>query len=303
MAITSIEGKYPGLFLAVEGIDGSGKTETVKIMAAEIRKQFPNHELVTFRAPGATPAGEDMRNILLNRVMHPMSELLMFMASHNETIHQVIIPALQRGAIVLTDRFIDSTYAYQGAGRQLHYAVELIHKGLLHGIEPDHVIFVRTDQNVANSRMTSRGNMNHLDELASEIKTRIRDGMEDRRSLRQSIASHRTSVIENNGTIDDLTAYCREFVKNNIVPQESYFSVRSKYETDIEFFSNKLKEARSSRDRLDNALIPPDPSVFAHCDNEIILASDGLTCIKQMYEQFLSTNTQEDFNKKLVQDK
>jgi dTMP kinase len=292
---------YQGIFIAVEGIDGCGKTETTKILKEAILKQFPDRELVSFRAPGGTPAGEELRKILLNRAVIPTTELLLFLASHNETIHQVIIPALQRGAIVLTDRFIDSTYAYQGYGRQLLAEVEAVHQAILKGFEPDHVIYVRANQNVANSRIGARGDANHLDNLNNNIKGRIRNGMSDREMIRLKDDSSRVTVIENNGTIDDLVTRCTQFVKDMML-EETYASRRKRYELTLETLSSKLKEVRLSRDRLDNMLISPNIEVFNKLNEEVKVAYDEWTEVDRQYNEFLRTNTPDTFNKEVVPD-
>jgi dTMP kinase len=297
MNITSKNNRYPGVFFAVEGIDGCGKTDTTKIVADAIRKKFPHHELVTFRAPGGTPTGEKLREILLNNVLQPTSELLLFLASHNETIHEVIIPALKRGAIVLTDRFIDSTYAYQGYGRQLLSEVKAIHKEILKDFDPDHVIYVRADQSIANSRISARSGANHLDNLESDIKQRISKGMSERTVTRLADDSSRVTIIENNGTVDELVANCNKFVESMVL-EETYFSRRRQHEQTLESLSNKLNEVRLSRDRLYNQLIAPDASVFNKLAEEISTAYNEWSKAYEEHSEFLQNNTPETFNKK-----
>jgi dTMP kinase len=302
MNITSKGNRYPGVFLAVEGVDGCGKTDTTKIVADAIKKKFPHHELVTFRAPGGTPTGEKLREILLNNVLQPTSELLLFLASHNETIHEVIIPALKRGAIVLTDRFIDSTYAYQGYGRQLLSEVKAIHKEILKSFDPDHVIYVRADQSIANSRISARSGANHLDNLESDIKQRISKGMSERTVTRLADDSSRVTIIENNGTVDELVASCNKFVESMVL-EETYFSRRRQYEQTLESLSNKLNEVRLSRDRLYNRLITPDESAFSQLDEEISTAYNEWSKAYGGHCEFLQNNTPETFNKKPIQSK
>lgn len=217
MKITPRNNKYPGVFIAVEGIDGCGKTAATEQLKTIIQLLLPDRELVTFRAPGGTAMGEKVRDILLNSHMSSNSELLLFMASHCETISSVIIPALERGAIVLTDRFLDSAYAYQGHGRQLLKKVKTIHEEVLDGFEPDHVIYVRADQGVANGRLNQRGDANRLDTLPSETKERIRNGMEEQRNHRAHDDPDRVTIIDNDGSFDELTNKCLKFVEDNLL--------------------------------------------------------------------------------------
>lgn len=302
MKVTSRNNTYPGIFIAVEGIDGCGKTEATRILGNFIKQRFPHHELVTFRAPGGTTVGEKIRDILLNNVMDPASEVLLFLTSHNETIKQIIIPALQRGAIVLTDRFIDSTYAYQGYGRHLLSEVSAVHKEILKSFDPDHVIFIRADQSVANSRISSRGEANRFDDLQSDIKKNISRGMSDRLTTRLTDDPSRVTVIENNGTIDEFTNRCYGFVECMII-DDTYASRCKSYELAIQDSAKVLKEIRLSRDRLDNRLITPHPDVFTITNNAVSAAYDKWVQIQREREEFLNNNTPETFNKKLVQSK
>lgn len=106
-----------GLFVTFEGIDGAGKSSHIEFVAEQMRKHYP--EVVVSREPGGTPLGEKLREILLHDKMHMDTEALLMFASRREHIAQVIQPALDRGACVISDRFTDSSFAYQGGGRKM----------------------------------------------------------------------------------------------------------------------------------------------------------------------------------------
>lgn len=115
-----LQEKAPGVFIAFEGGEGSGKTTQVRALAVWLRDQ--GFEVVTTREPGATRAGMRLRAIVLDQShedLSPRAEALIYAADRAEHVDNVIRPALKRGAVVLTDRFVDSTLAYQGAGRRL----------------------------------------------------------------------------------------------------------------------------------------------------------------------------------------
>ncbi len=108
--------KAPGFLITVEGIDGAGKSTQVARLAELLRGR--GHRVVTTREPGATPLGRELRRVVLGRELSltPEAELLLFLADRVEHVATVIKPALADGAIVLCDRFSDSTIAYQGYG-------------------------------------------------------------------------------------------------------------------------------------------------------------------------------------------
>jgi len=107
-----------GLFISVEGIDGAGKSTHVPFIADYLRKQ--GLDVVTTREPGGTESGEQIREVLLrSKELHQISELLLMFASRQELIHQLIIPNLTQGTCVVSDRFIDASFAYQAVGRDL----------------------------------------------------------------------------------------------------------------------------------------------------------------------------------------
>src|SRR5919199_3121414 len=105
------------MFITFEGLDGSGKTTQAELLAAKIRET--GREVVTTREPGGTPLGEELRAVLLNYEASSWAEAALFAAARGELVGRVIAPALERGAVVVCDRYIDSSLAYQGIGRGL----------------------------------------------------------------------------------------------------------------------------------------------------------------------------------------
>lgn len=112
-----------GLFIAFEGGDGAGKS--TQAAAVQARLKAAGHAVLRTREPGGTPIGEKLRSLVLDHghgEIDARTEALIFAASRAAHVQQVIVPALERGEIVLCDRFIDSSVAYQGAGRELGIA-------------------------------------------------------------------------------------------------------------------------------------------------------------------------------------
>jgi dTMP kinase len=111
--------QFPGYFISFEGIDGAGKSTHIESFCKLLRARFPNHEVVMTREPGGTKLGEQLRALLLDVPMNLETEALLMFAARREHIAQVIEPALSAGKIVISDRFTDASFAYQGGGRGL----------------------------------------------------------------------------------------------------------------------------------------------------------------------------------------
>ena len=109
----------PGLFISFEGIDGAGKSTHIDSFAKLMQERYPGREVVLTREPGGTPLGEQLRGLLLDAPMNLETEALLMFAARREHIAQVIAPALEAGKIVISDRFTDASFAYQGGGRGL----------------------------------------------------------------------------------------------------------------------------------------------------------------------------------------
>lgn len=110
----------PGLFISFEGIDGAGKSSHIEALAQAFRAA--GRTVVLTREPGGTPLAEKLRALLLHEAMDPLTEALVAFAARRDHLVNVIEPALARGEVVVSDRFTDATFAYQGAGRGFDWA-------------------------------------------------------------------------------------------------------------------------------------------------------------------------------------
>lgn len=109
----------PGFFISFEGIDGAGKSTHLEAYAQHLREAYSGKKVVLTREPGGTPLGEQLRQLLLNQAMHIETEALLMFAARREHLAEVVEPALEAGKIVISDRFTDASFAYQGGGRGL----------------------------------------------------------------------------------------------------------------------------------------------------------------------------------------
>lgn len=143
-----------GLFVTIEGPDGSGKSTQIQYM----KSYFEEHGLPCLftREPGGTLIGEKLRNIILdkeNAEMCDMTETLLYAASRAQHVEELIKPALAEGKIVVCDRFIDSSIAYQGYGRHLGDSVRIINEYAVNGCMPDATFLMELDPSIGKSRI------------------------------------------------------------------------------------------------------------------------------------------------------
>jgi dTMP kinase len=122
MSLFNHSNNAPGLFISFEGIDGAGKSTHIQAFAEALGQKYPQKEIVLTREPGGTALGEKLREILLHHPMHLETEALLMFAARREHLATVIEPALAAGKIVISDRFTDASFAYQGGGRGLDLA-------------------------------------------------------------------------------------------------------------------------------------------------------------------------------------
>ena len=191
-----------GIFLSFEGIDGSGKSSQAKILAGSLRDH--GHTVVLTREPGGSPGAEEIRKLLVEGEpgrWSPETEILLFYAARRDHIERTIIPALERGEIVITDRFADSTRVYQGAVRSdLRETVDDIHTRMI-GFEPDRTFIIDMDPDAALTRGLARNSgEDRFEEFGLEFQHRLREGFKE---LAQTEA-HRCALIDGNREIDEI---------------------------------------------------------------------------------------------------
>ena len=144
--------RHEGRFLTFEGIDGAGKTTHVQWLADLLRGQ--GKDVVVTREPGGTPVGEKLRDVLLGQPMHVETEALLMFAARSESLKTVIEPALRAGRWVISDRFTDASFAYQGGGKGLSLAkIEALATWLHPAFAPDLTLFFDVPPAVARSRL------------------------------------------------------------------------------------------------------------------------------------------------------
>lgn len=163
-----------GVLISFEGVEGSGKTTQAQALAAWLENRGLPCRFV--REPGQTKAGEKIREILLDpgQFIHPQCELLLFLAARSQLVRESILPALEAKQIVVTDRFADSTTAYQVCGRGLPVRLTAImNRFATAGLKPDLTFLVDIDAGARHQRGKDRDRMEREDEAYHQ---RVRDG-------------------------------------------------------------------------------------------------------------------------------
>lgn len=170
------DSKYPGLFISFEGIDGAGKSTQIQKLVAYLEAQ--GHSVVATREPGGTRLGEGIRALLLDKTYANMdvhTELLLVLAARKQHLEEMIVPALQEGKIVVSDRFSDATRAYQGYGGRLPLAdIEQLLRCSGCGIEPN-LTFV-LDIDVAESEQRRSSEPDRFESKGNSFLDQVRQG-------------------------------------------------------------------------------------------------------------------------------
>lgn len=206
-----------GKFITLEGIDGSGKSTQMGMLADVLRSR--GLEVVTTCEPGGTPLGKALRAAFLEtrETVAPMAELLSFAADRAQNVEHFIKPAIDQGKIVISDRYADATFAYQGAGRgfpedKVNQVIELATGGL----KPDLTLFFDIPVDAAIARMAVRDEdhtkRNRMDDETAEFYSRVRDaylGIARREP-------QRFVVIDASGAVDDIHRRAAEVVFSHL---------------------------------------------------------------------------------------
>lgn len=166
------------LFITLEGPDGSGKSTQARLLAEEVTSY--GHDVLLTREPGGSPIGDQIRKILFNLTntsMLPSTEFLLFSASRSQHVYEVIRPHLQKGGVVISDRYFHSSLAYQGYGHELDLEVlKRVTSFATGGLLPDLILLLDLPVEEGLNRRKSEGKWNRLDDYQLEFHQRVRKG-------------------------------------------------------------------------------------------------------------------------------
>jgi dTMP kinase len=176
------------LFITLEGPEGSGKTSHIPRLVEYLREK--GYTVFSTREPGGTPIGEQIRDVihdLKNQEMHPRTETLLYQAARAQIVEQVIKPRLADGEIVISDRYYDSTIAYQGYGHQQDLEqVRALVKYATGGLVPDLTVLLDLDVEEGLKRKKKDNEWNRLDAYTVEFHQRVRQGYHEMVEAEQS---------------------------------------------------------------------------------------------------------------------
>lgn len=183
----------PGVFITFEGIDGSGKTTQARLLAAALGAQLT-------REPGGAPGAEEIRRLLVEGEgtrWSPETEILLFTAARRDHLEKTILPALQAGQVIVSDRFVDSTRIYQGAARKaLRAQVDLLHQTMI-GLEADLTFVIDMEPELALQRgLARKSGEDRFESLGLGFQHALREGF---RALAQDNPA-RVKLIDGNRT-------------------------------------------------------------------------------------------------------
>jgi len=191
-----------GLFITTEGTDGSGKTTQIRLMEAYLREK--GYEVVVTREPGGTGIGEKIRSLILapkNTEMSETTEMLLYASARAQLVNELIEPAIKAGRIVICDRFVDSSYAYQGFGRGIDLrTIEGINEVALNGIKPDLTFFFDIDPKTALLRRIATTGADRIEKEAFDFHVRVYNGYRDL----ARIYTERIKTIDGNRSVEEI---------------------------------------------------------------------------------------------------
>lgn len=167
-------------FITFEGVDGAGKSTHLNWFADALRQR--GLEVLVTREPGGTPLGERLREILLNQPMHAETEALLMFAARLEHIGQVIRPALRRGTWVVSDRFSDASFAYQGGGRGVALGkLEQLERWVHEDLQPDLTLLFDIPVEVARQRLSNNASLDRFEQEQGGFFEKVRRAYLERR--------------------------------------------------------------------------------------------------------------------------
>lgn len=207
--------KSSGLFITLEGGEGSGKSTAAKKLAEWFQKE--GYEVLLTREPGGVPTSEKIREIILNEEMDALTEALLFVASRNEVLINLVIPALNKGKVVICDRFIDSSYVYQGMVKGLGLdLIEQLNELVLETIKPEITLCFDIDPVIGLSRIKKNNREeNKFDKESMDFHYQVRDSY--RKLANMEKHKNRIRIVNANQApevvVDDCIQIIKDYVK------------------------------------------------------------------------------------------
>ncbi len=196
-----------GLFITLEGMDGAGKSTHIPTILQLLKQN--GREVVSTREPGGTLLGEELREILLYRQMHVETESLLMFAARAEHLQQVILPALQRGATVVSDRFTDASYAYQCGARGLPLEkMKDLEQWVQGDLQPDYTLLFDVPVEVSLQRLASARTPDKFEAQGADFFAKLRAQY----LARAAEFPQRFRVIDANQPLDDVKKIVEEVI-------------------------------------------------------------------------------------------
>ena len=198
-----------GLFIVMEGPDGSGKTTQINLLKEYLEEA--GYECLITREPGGTVIGEEIRQLILNpehKEMSPVTEMLLYAASRAQLVHEVIGPALEEGKIVISDRFVDSSIVYQGIARKLGIStVSAVNAPGIGIYRPDGIFFIDLSEAEGLRRKKEQRNLDRMEQEGIDFHHMVSEGY-------RKVLSGRPEVMKIDGgrSIDTIQKKIRNHV-------------------------------------------------------------------------------------------
>ena len=199
-----------GKFITIDGVEGAGKSTQIDLICSYLHRK--GIEVVRTREPGGTEVGEKIRSVLLdveNQEMHSDTELLLMFSSRNELIQNKIIPALNDGYWVVSDRFTDASFAYQGGGRMLNLdRIAELEDWVLGDFKPDLTLLLDVSVEVGMARIEARAAKDRIELEEREFFERVRSIF----IRRSETFPERIKLIDASGAVDDIHSKIRALI-------------------------------------------------------------------------------------------
>jgi dTMP kinase len=197
-----------GKFITLEGVDGAGKSTHLDWIAQRIQANGSTAMLT--REPGGTPLGEELRKLLLSQTMHLETEALLMFAARREHLDKIISPALAAGTWVVSDRFSDATFAYQGGGRGLaQERIEILEAWVQQGLQPDlTLVFDLSVEEAKRRRMAASAEPDRFEQESLDFFLRVRAVYLDRAAKYPG----RIKLIDASETVDNIRKSLEQYI-------------------------------------------------------------------------------------------